>query len=99
MKLDRDSMLAVIKANGSIFLSVGGVHKCFTSDNISEFPTVADLALGNKEAEQAAKKELDEQLKAILAEQAKLADVEKAKAEEVKETAKAKKAEKDAEVK
>lgn len=81
MKLDRDSMLDVLKANGSIFLNVNGVHKSYTLDNIAEFPTVADLAVGNKEAEKAAKKDVDEQIAFLLAEKAKIEASQKAQAE------------------
>lgn len=65
-------MLQVIENGGSIFLNVGGIHKQFTDENLHEFPSVADLALGDKEAESAARKELDEKLAELLAEKAKL---------------------------
>lgn len=88
MKLSREQMLDVINKGGSIFLNIDGIHKQFTEENLDEFPTVADLALGDKEAEMAARKELDEKLAELLAEKAKL----EAKEKEVVKPAKAAKA-------
>lgn len=83
-------MLDVINKGGSIFLNIDGIHKQFTEENLDEFPTVADLALGDKEAEMAARKELDEKLAELLAEKAKLEAKDKEK--EVAKPAKAAKA-------
>ncbi len=90
MKLSRDAMLEVINKGGSVFLTVNGVHKQFTSQNIEEFPTVADLALGDKEAEAAARKEVEAKLAELLAEKAKLDEKEAEKTS--KESTKAEKA-------
>lgn len=84
MKLTREYMLDVLKGNGSIFLNVNGVQKAYTLDNIDEFPTVADLALGDKQAEKAAKKDLDAQLAFLQAEKAKIEAAEKAQVEAAK---------------
>lgn len=109
MKLSREQMLEVIENGGSIILNVGGIHKHFSKDNLAEFPSVADLALGDKEAEAAAKKELEEKLAELQAEMAKIKAKEdaadkvieeakaEAKAEEVKSKAKTKKADSDSE--
>lgn len=82
MKLDRDYMLNVIANGGSIILN--GMH--YSKENVSEFPSVADLALGDKEAEKAAKVEIEAQLQALLAEKAKLeAEVKEKKSAKVKD--------------
>lgn len=84
MRLSREQMLDVINKGGSIMLTVNKEHKHFTLDNIAEFPTVADLALGDTQAEDAARAELDAKLAELLAEKEKLS----AKKEEVKSEAK-----------
>lgn len=93
MKLSRDEMLKVIEEGGSVMLSINGTHRHFTKQNLDEFPSVADLALGNKEAEQSAKAEIEARLAELLAEKAKLEasevvaeDKPVAKAEKTKET-------------
>lgn len=87
MKLDRDYMLKVIEQGGSIIIN----QRHYDKTNLAEFPSVADLAKGDVDAEKAAADILEEQLQAILAEKAKLEAAQKESAQvEVKDSKKAK---------
>lgn len=83
-----------ITAGGSYLLKVNGTSTLFTAENIDKFPSDADLALGNPEAEALALEDIDAQMEKLAAAKKKLESAKKAEAKADKEEAATKDAEK-----
>ena len=73
-----------IVGGGSYLLKVGGTNKLFTSENIHEFPSDAELAFGNPEAEALALEDIDVQMAKLAEAKKKLEAAKKAEATEAK---------------
>ncbi len=71
-----------IVAGGSYLLKVNGTSTLFTADNIDQFPSDADLALGNPAAETAALDDIEAQMEKLAEAKKKLQAAKRAEAKE-----------------